>query len=142
MPVTLLSVVLVMSAVVGGCSAVADELADVRCLEGALTEKAVNTCFRRSSAIYARNLNTLTRELEQALREEQFSGLSQLQVQWKVHTVKVCQWESAFFARMSVRRDVLGRCVADMTEARVRRLRIFLCEDAGKSGPCEAARRY
>ena len=125
-----------------GFAVTANEAADIDCLERAHTLKAINKCLRHSSAIQARNLDTLMRELAATLPTERFDALSDLQAAWVVQMVRGCQWERTFFTDRSVARSVLKQCVGALIEGRTDRLKILLCDGAGATGPCEASSRY
>ncbi len=125
-----------------GFAVPANEAADIDCLERAHTRTAINKCLRHSSAIQVRNLDTLMRELEAMLPTERSDALSDLQAAWVIEMVRGCQWESTFFTVRSVARSVLKQCVGALTEGRIDRLKIFLCDGAGATGPCEASSRY
>ena len=120
----------------------ANEASDVDCLERAITRAEIGKCFRHSSAVTARNLASLMKALEAKLENEALLALREIQAQWQMQAIRGCQWESGFFGKGPVRRGVLVRCVETLTGDRIDRLKLFLCEDAGATGPCEASGRY
>ena len=115
---------------------------DIECLDKATTQKTIDECFHHSTTVQARKLSLLVKELEERLAADQFAELHDNQTLWRYQVVAQCRWESTFFSRGSMAQGVLSRCVGQHVERRVERLKKFLCEGAGATGPCQASQKY
>ncbi|MGK0170191.1 MAG: hypothetical protein ACI9W2_001915 [Gammaproteobacteria bacterium] len=117
-------------------------LIDLACFEAARTSKEVNACFHLSSGVHERKLASLLRELDTTLDVSQANAIRALVGQWNRVTVRHCSWEREFYKDKRVARDVFASCISEHTAARIRRLKRFVCDDAGSAGPCDASQKY
>ena len=102
----------------------------------------MNVCAGRAADAADRTLRTLLAELRGNLRPGAQAELRELQSQWMALRDRDCRWEQSFFEGGSVAPMINASCRAAFTQERIGRLKLFLCEGAGMTGPCEASRRY
>jgi uncharacterized protein YecT (DUF1311 family) len=89
-----------------------------------------------------KRLAALLAELDGGLESHERQALAEVQARWAELRDLDCKWERSFFEKGSVAPLVYASCIATQTEQRIDRLRLFLCEGAGMTGPCEASRKY
>jgi uncharacterized protein YecT (DUF1311 family) len=87
-------------------------------------------------------LNRLLDELQKNLPAEKWSALKSIQAIWEEFRNKDCSWERGFFEDGSAAPLVYGNCLETHDLERIKRLKLFLCEGYGMTGPCEASERY
>lgn len=114
----------------------------IDCGEGGSNQSEMNVCAERAAFAVGVRLDGLLEELRGVLEAASWDGLGRLQVQWAKHVKEDCAWERSFFAPGSAAPMIYSRCMKNRTEERIARLKIFLCEGAGMTGPCDASRKY
>jgi hypothetical protein len=87
-------------------------------------------------------LGSLIAELETKLPAADFEALKQVQTEWEATRARTCRTESDLFFGGTVGPAAYARCVEEFTWDRIQHLRFFLCEGAGMTGDCPAAKRY
>ena len=102
----------------------------------------MNTCARLDAEAANRTLQTLLRELKRSLAPLSFEELRKIEDDWARLRERDCRLETHLFSGGSVAPLVYARCVEARTRERINRLKLFLCEGAGMTGPCEASERY
>lgn len=114
----------------------------VDCQQGGVTQLEMNVCAGREAALQNQKLAGLLDDLKQSLEPEKWQELRDLQAAWVSLRDRDCRWEASFAAGGSIAPLVSANCVAALTRGRIARLKIFLCEGQGLTGPCDASRKY
>jgi len=114
----------------------------VDCSKGGRSQLEMNTCAGRDAEAANSRLETLLRELHTSLTPSSVEELRTIQADWARLRERDCQWEKSLFSGGSVAPLVYARCVEARTLERINRLKLFLCEGSGMTGPCEASERY
>jgi uncharacterized protein YecT (DUF1311 family) len=114
----------------------------VDCRQGGVTQFEMNVCAGRKAARQKKKLTALLNDLKQSLEPEKWQELHDLQAAWVTLRDRDCRWETSFAAGGSIAPLVSANCVANLTRERIARLKIFLCEGQGLTGPCDASRKY
>jgi uncharacterized protein YecT (DUF1311 family) len=114
----------------------------VDCRQGGRTQVEINACARREADAAEEKLRALLAELSPKLKPATRPELDQIQAQWRTLRERECKWEEGLSDGGSVAPAVYATCVSALTRQRIERLRLFLCEGAGMTGPCDASRRY
>jgi uncharacterized protein YecT (DUF1311 family) len=112
------------------------------CRGGGRTQFEMNACAGQRADASQKRLASLLAELDRALPPHERQGLAALQARWLELRDLDCTWERGFFEGGSVAPMAYATCIANQTDQRIERLKIFLCEGAGMTGPCEASGRY
>jgi uncharacterized protein YecT (DUF1311 family) len=112
------------------------------CREGGRNQLEMNACAGLKADAANRRLAALVAELDGVLPPGLRQGLASIQKQWLALRDLDCKWEQSAFEGGSVAPLVYASCVASQTEQRIDRLKVFLCEGRGVTGPCEASRKY
>jgi uncharacterized protein YecT (DUF1311 family) len=102
----------------------------------------MNACAAKRADDAQKRLAALLVELKSALQPRVRKGLEDVQARWAELRELDCNWERSMFEGGSVASQVYATCIATQTEQRIERLKLFLCEGAGMTGPCEASRKY
>lgn len=87
-------------------------------------------------------LKRLLDELHHTLTAAAWSELAAVQTRWETFRNRDCSWERQFFQDGSVAPLVYSQCLKTHTLQRIDRLKLFLCEGYGMTGPCEASEKY
>lgn len=87
-------------------------------------------------------LKRLLDELHHTLTAAAWSKLAAVQTNWETFRNRDCSWERQFFQGGSVAPLVYSQCLKTHTLQRIDRLKLFLCEGYGMTGPCEASEKY
>ena len=87
-------------------------------------------------------LNRLLKELRNTLPADAWAELKAVQAVWKNFKNKDCSWERRLFKDGSVAPLVYGHCLETHNLERIEKLKLFLCEGYGMTGPCEASEKY
>ncbi len=87
-------------------------------------------------------LKRLLDELHHTLTAAAASELAAVQTHWETFRNRDCSWERQFFQDGSVAPLVYSQCLKTHTLQRIERLKLFLCEGYGMTGPCEASEKY
>jgi uncharacterized protein YecT (DUF1311 family) len=112
------------------------------CRDGGRSQLEMNACaFQRADAAKKR-LAALVVELDGVLQPAVRQSLASVQAHWVALRELDCKWERSLFEGGSVAALVYATCIADQTEQRIDRLKPFLCEGAGMTGPCDASGKY
>lgn len=114
----------------------------IDCSEGGRSQREMNICAERAATAAEARLESLLDELREKLDEARWDELQRLQGRWAQLVEEDCAWQRTFFAGGSVAPMMFSLCKQARTEERIARLKIFLCEGAGMTGPCDASRRY
>ena len=116
---------------------------EIDCSQEQMTQQAMNICAGQARAESQASLDQLLAELG-----EKFAGtadgdeLVAVQEQWERYRDLDCDWEARPYAGGSIAPLVHASCLEAHNRARVERLRIFLCDGGGMTGPCEASDKY
>src|SRR5258708_1136613 len=100
----------------------------------------MNGCAGRAADAADTTRRPLLAELRGNPRPGAQAELRELQSQWMALRDRYCRWEQSFFEGGSVAPMINASCRAALTQERIGRLKLFLCEGAGMAGPCEASR--
>ncbi len=114
----------------------------VDCSQGGLSQYEMNVCAGRAAQAANKKLEALLSELQDRLDPQAREELNQVHEKWKALRDRDCKWEQHFFEGGSIAPTVYAYCIADQIQKRIDRLKKFLCEGAGMTGPCEASRQY
>jgi uncharacterized protein YecT (DUF1311 family) len=112
------------------------------CRQGGRSQVEMNTCAGQRADAADKRLRRLLGELDRVLQPEARQRLSGVQQDWLALRDHDCQWERSLFQGGSAAPLVYATCIATQTEQRIDRLKMFLCEGAGMTGPCEGSRKY
>jgi uncharacterized protein YecT (DUF1311 family) len=115
---------------------------DPDCREGGQTQFQMNVCAGQKADAAKKRLAALVAELDGNIRPQARQALVRIQARWVELRDSDCEWERGFFEGGSVAPLVYASCIASQTELRIDRLKLFLCEGAGMTGPCDASRKY
>ena len=122
--------------------AVAQDKEGVDCTEGGRTQLEMNACAQRSAEESAATLARLLDELRDTFESASWGELQELHAQWQTLSENECAWQRGLFGRGSVAPMVYAYCIKSRTDERIAWLKIFLCEGAEMTGPCDASRKY
>ena len=111
-------------------------------LQGDQSQPEMNDSSGRRASAAKKRLAKLIAELGGTLDPESSKKLADLQRRWAELRELDCRWEESGFEGGSAAPMVYANCVADRTEERIRRLKVFLCEGASMTAPCDASRKY
>lgn len=112
------------------------------CLNTAASPAQLAACAESKSTESNQKLSQLIEALQETVSAEKWNELQTLQTQWEQGRDANCTWEASFFEGGSIQPTNYQLCVADYNQQRIDRLKIFLCEGAGMTGPCPASEQY
>lgn len=116
---------------------------DIDCEQEQMTQLGMNICARRAMEASQARLDRLLGELgDKYSAPADAEALRAVQEQWVEFRDLDCAWESAPYAGGSIQPLVHLSCLESHNLARIDRLRIFLCDGGGMTGPCEASEQY
>jgi len=110
--------------------------------DGGRGQLEMNACAGQRADAAKKRLGALLAELDGVLQPQVRQSLAGVQTRWAELRDLDCRWERSLFEGGSVAPLVYASCIAAQTEQRIDRLKLFLCEGAGMTGPCEASRKY
>ena len=115
---------------------------DVDCKDGGGTQLEMNICAGRDAERAKGRMKSLLADLGGVLAKERYAELTAMQGEWEALRDKECRWEQGFAEGGSVGPLIFASCITTQTDARIERLKMFLCEGGGLTGPCEASEKY
>ena len=121
---------------------VAPDLDDTDCLNTAASQAQLSACAESKSTESAQKLGQLIEALQETVSADKWNELQTLQTEWEQVRDANCTWEASFFGEGSVQPTNYQLCLANYNQQRIDRLKIFLCEGAGMTGPCPASEQY
>jgi uncharacterized protein YecT (DUF1311 family) len=137
-----LRVALLLGAVMLAAASGHSDEARVDCRDGGRTQLEMNTCAGQKADAANQRLSALLVELGGVLEPQARQDLASIQKRWVALRDLDCKWEQSLFEGGSAAPLVYAACIASRTEERIQRLKVFLCEGGGMTGPCEASRKY
>jgi len=87
-------------------------------------------------------LSNLLTNLQLSMPAISYQELLKTEKEWEQVSTDHCWWYDGFWLAGSVRNIMLFDCMVNQYDQRIDNLRLFLCEDHGLSGECEASLRY
>ena len=115
----------------------------VDCAQEQTTQFAMNLCAHRAMEQSQAMLDGLLEELgEKYAGSADGDSLLAIQKEWVEFRDLDCSWESGAYAGGSIEPLIHSNCLTARNLERIDRLRIFLCDGGGMTGPCEASERY
>ncbi|MCB9077318.1 MAG: DUF1311 domain-containing protein [Anaerolineaceae bacterium] len=120
----------------------APDLEETDCLTTAASQAQLDACAASKATESAQKLSQLIEALQETISAEKWNELQALQTQWEPVRDANCTWEASFFEAGSIQPANYQLCLADYNQQRIDRLKIFLCEGAGMTGPCPASEQY
>ncbi|MCB0167618.1 MAG: DUF1311 domain-containing protein [Anaerolineae bacterium] len=112
------------------------------CLTTAASQAQLDACAASKATASTQKLAQLIEALQDTVSPNKWNELQDLQTQWKQVRDANCTWEASFFGEGSIQPTNYQLCLADYNQQRIDRLKIFLCEGAGMTGPCPASEQY
>ncbi len=113
------------------------------CMESATTQFAMGECAAQKAQASQQMLTQLIEELQLKYADTDMGrNLAEIQKDWEALRQKDCQWQSFFFKGGSIAPMRYAMCVNGYNASRISELKIFLCEGAGMTGPCEESKKY
>ncbi len=112
------------------------------CWNAATTQSEMNACAERQLQYSDQRLEQLLGELQVRLGQGAWQELQAVQERWEAFKAADCGWVTARFEGGSIATMNNLICLDSHNAERIERLKIFLCDGYGMTGPCEASERY
>jgi uncharacterized protein YecT (DUF1311 family) len=112
------------------------------CWDNATTQLELNECAAQDHSQAADELARLLSELQQVVSPQMWAELEAVQTDWATYSEAHCTWAAQFFEGGSIAAMEYRLCLSGLTLHRIDELKIYLCEGAGLSGPCDASEAY
>ncbi len=115
----------------------------INCMKQIYTQFEMNQCAIDKAGDSQRKLDQLLQELQLKYQgKDQGPVLIQIQQDWEILKEKDCLWQKSFSGNGSIAPTLFYLCLFRHNSERIDELKIFLCEGAGLTGPCEASKKY
>lgn len=112
------------------------------CRDTAMGTYDMNMCFGSIYLARVQKLKDLVNELDSAPIAVEHKQFLQSEKAWETYSSDFCKWFDGFWLGGSIRGVMASTCLINQYDQRINNLRLFLCEDHGLSGECEASLRY
>lgn len=117
-------------------------LAVIDCDRGSTTQAEMNICAEQAAQKSMQKLASLLQELRAKLAAQEWAELTTIQAKWGQFREDDCSWQRGFFKGSSAAPLMYWQCIHGHTVQRIDRLKPFLCEGWGMTGPCEESQKY
>lgn len=112
------------------------------CRDTAMGTYDVNMCFGSVYLERKQTTTNLVKNLGLSISAGQYQQLLLAEKVWELYSSDYCDWFVGFWLTGSIRGEMASTCLINQYDQRINNLRLFLCEDHGLSGECEASLRY